>query len=87
MVDIGAPGSSHDSIVFRDSDFVSALLNKELIFPEPCLLPHSSIKMNFFAVADAAFLLHDCIIKPYAGKNLGDTKIFLTTKYRRAEEL
>ncbi|KAJ8913057.1 hypothetical protein NQ315_006558, partial [Exocentrus adspersus] len=61
-VDIGAPGSDHDSAVFRKSSYSKALLNGTLPLPHPQPLP------------DAAFPLHKNVMRPYSGKYLEEKK-------------
>lgn len=70
LVDIGAAGGSHDSIIFTDSPFGKAILKNELNLPEAKRLPGTDRKLPHFFVADAAFPLHPNIMKPYPDVNL-----------------
>lgn len=77
LVDIGAPGATHDATVFRDSIFGEAILNRNidvLSLPKENKLPNSDVTILYFFVADQAFPLHDKIMRPYAGTNLDDEK-------------
>lgn len=72
LVDIGASGGSHDSIIFEDSGFGRALLRKDksLGLPGYKFLPKSNIKLPHFLAADAAFPLHENVMRPYPGEKL-----------------
>lgn len=74
LVDVGACGSSHDSTIFQESEFGKAVLNKTLAIPPPKKLPGSDVSMQCFFVADAAFPLHQNIMRPYPGSHLSTTK-------------
>uniref|UniRef100_A0A6P7FIS9 Protein ANTAGONIST OF LIKE HETEROCHROMATIN PROTEIN 1-like n=1 Tax=Diabrotica virgifera virgifera TaxID=50390 RepID=A0A6P7FIS9_DIAVI len=74
MVDIGGFGSNHDSAIFKASSLGSALLNGNLNLPPPKTLPKTDLLINHYIVADSAFPLHQNIIRPYAGNNLGEKK-------------
>lgn len=74
MVDIGAAGSNHDSYVFRTSAFGERLMRNELPIPKPKALPGTEVVMPHYLSADAAFPLHENILKPYPGHYLGVSK-------------
>lgn len=84
MIDIGAPGSSHDSNVFKDSMFGKAFLETSHNIPEPNYLPNSNQVMPYFLVADQAFPLHKNIMRPYAGTNLSEQKKVFNYRLSRA---
>lgn len=77
MVDIGAEGGNHDSAVFKASCFGNALINAELDIPSPKILPNTNCKMPYFFVGDAAFPLHENIIRPYPGSYLDEKKKYI----------
>ncbi|KAG5892624.1 hypothetical protein JTB14_019713 [Gonioctena quinquepunctata] len=70
LVDIGAAGGNHDSVVFSLSGFGNAILSKKLKIPDPKKLPNSDIEFPSLFAADAAFPLHKSIMRPYPGQNL-----------------
>ncbi|XP_067203329.1 uncharacterized protein [Linepithema humile] len=84
FVDIGAAGSNHDSIIFKECTFGKALQNRTLQIPEPCDLPGSNIKFNHYIVADQAFPLDKHIMRPYPGNNLGEEKNIFNYRLSRA---
>lgn len=84
MIDIGSAGSSHDSTVFKNSCFGHELLQGSLDIPGPKALPNTDIMMPHFLVADAAFPLHQNIIRPFPGTNLGFEKNIFNYRISRA---
>lgn len=82
-VDIGAPGSSHDSAVFRESSYGKALINGTLSLPEPAVLPGTDTHFPFFFAADAAFPLHPNIMRPYPGSFLDERKNIFNMRLSR----
>lgn len=84
MVDIGAAGGNHDSIVFKKSGLGIGLLNKTLQIPAPKPLPKTSVTLPHFIVADAAFPLHENIIRPYPGNYLDEKKKIFNYRVSRA---
>ncbi|XP_018300265.1 putative nuclease HARBI1 isoform X1 [Mycetomoellerius zeteki] len=87
FVDIGAAGSNHDSVIFKECAFGKALQDRTLKIPEPCNLPESNIKFNYFIVADQAFPLDKHIMRPYPGNDLGKKKTFLIIDSPERDEL
>lgn len=72
MVDIGGAGAHHDCAIFKASSLGRSLLNGTLDIPEAKKLPKSNIKMPHFLVGDAAFPLHENILRPYPGISLNE---------------
>lgn len=84
MIDIGAPGSSHDSTVFKNSMFGQAFLKFAHNIPEPSTLPNTDVVLPYFLVADQAFPLHENIMRPYPGENLSEKKKIFNYRLSRA---
>ncbi|XP_031330267.1 protein ALP1-like [Photinus pyralis] len=77
FVDAGAPGGDHDASVFRESGFGSRILQDQLNLPHTANLPNTKVEFPYFFAADAAFPLHENIMRPYPGDKLSDAqKIF-----------
>lgn len=74
MVDIGAEGCNHDSAVFKASSFGAALMRGDLDIPPPKCLPKTNTRFPHYLVGDAAFPLHENIIRPYPGSYIGEKK-------------
>uniref|UniRef100_A0A6P7FIA4 Uncharacterized protein LOC114328317 n=1 Tax=Diabrotica virgifera virgifera TaxID=50390 RepID=A0A6P7FIA4_DIAVI len=74
MVNIGGFGSNHDSAIFKASDLGCALLNGNLDLPPPNTLTETDLLINHYILADSALALHQNIIRPYTGNNLGEKK-------------
>jgi hypothetical protein len=53
VVDIGAFGVTHDSVVLKNSGFGMALLNGHLGIPAPRNIPRTNVKRDNFVVGDA----------------------------------
>ena len=76
LVDIGGFGSNHDSAIFKASGIGTALLNGNFNLPPPKAVPKTDLILNYYIVGDAAFPLHQNIIRLYPGDNLGEKKKF-----------
>lgn len=87
LVDIGAYGSTHDSAVFRESAFGTALMNDALDIPEPAEMPNTPNKMPYFIVGDAAFPLHTNLMRPYPGHFLDEKKRIFNYRLSRARRV
>lgn len=84
LVDIGSPGSNHDSRVFRESGFGRALLENKLQIPVSAALPGTDILFPYVFVADQAFPLSEHIMRPYPGEDLSDEKQIFNYRLSRA---
>ncbi|KAJ8968389.1 hypothetical protein NQ317_002436 [Molorchus minor] len=66
LVDIGAAGSNHDSVVFEESGFGQAIIKDKMPLPEPRPVSEfNPIVLPYFFVADAAFPLKTNIKTKY----------------------
>lgn len=70
LVDIGAYGSQSDGGVFRRTWFGERLLEGRLDIPPPKPLPGTNTTLPHFFIGDAAFPLHESIMRPYPDKSL-----------------
>lgn len=90
FVDIGSPGSNHDSKIFSTSEFGEAILSGKIEFPEDQALPGTEVTIPTFLVADQAFPLHARIMRPYPGErqhNLDVTKKIFNYRLSRARRM
>lgn len=85
-VDIGAAGANHDAAVFNESGYGKALMAGTLNLPEPKQLPGTNILFPHYFVADAAFPLHENIMRPYPGSYLQDSQNIFNMRLSRQEE-
>lgn len=71
-VDIGAPGKSSDSNVFKNSNFGNKLYCNQLNLPDCSRLPNdeNGTPIPFVIVGDEAFALSENVLRPYPNKNL-----------------
>lgn len=86
-VDIGREGPNHDSYIFQNSIFGSALMNKTLDIPKPKVLPETQTNFPHFFVADEAFPLHNNIMRHYAGKYLDEKQNVFNYRLSRARRM
>ncbi|XP_053283259.1 uncharacterized protein LOC128444682 [Pleuronectes platessa] len=84
MVDISSYDCENEKRIFRISHFGSRLLNKTLELPEPVALPGSSAKLPHVFLGDAAFPLHENLMRPYSGVNLDDAQKTYNYRHSRA---
>lgn len=82
-VDIGAAGSCHDSTIFKESNYGMELLNGKLPIPEPEPLPGTNVPFPHFFAADAAFPLHQNIMRPFPGAFLNERKNIFNMRLSR----
>lgn len=83
-VDIGAAGANHDAAVFRESGCGKALLTGKLNLPDPKPLPGTNVTLPHFLAADAAFPLHENIMRPYPGSYLQESQNLFNMRLSRA---
>lgn len=80
FVEVGSYGKQSDGGIFRNSTLYKAIDNGALSIPEDNCLPSSSIKAPFVFIGDEAYPLLRHVMKPYARKNLDQSK----GKYNKA---
>ena len=84
MVDVGAYGSQSDGGVLRNSHFGRRLLEGRLPIPGPRSLPNTDTSLPHFFVGDAAFPLHQNIMRPYPGMDLTAVQKYANYRLSRA---
>ncbi|XP_030762705.1 protein ALP1-like isoform X2 [Sitophilus oryzae] len=83
MVDIGGAGAHHDSAIFRASCLGARLLDGTLDIPKPKSLPKTRIEIPHFLIGDAAFPLHENILRPYPGTSLNEKQTIFNYRLSR----
>ena len=88
-IDVGAYGKSSDSTVFKNSVLGQKINQNELNLPLPRALPNdtSGACMPDVIVGDEAFVLAGNVMRPYANRNLGDTKRIFNYRLSRARRM
>lgn len=79
--DIGAYGSESDSGIYKDSPLFQRMMKKELEIPNP---EYSNVVNNFFPFCfygDAAFGLHQHMMRPYEGKLLAEIESYFNYRH------
>lgn len=86
-LDIGCNGRVSDGGVLRNSSLSTALKENTLNIPGPSVLPGVSVQAPFFIVADDAFPLKTCILKPYAQTGLTKQRRIYNYRLSRARRI
>ncbi|XP_035012375.1 putative nuclease HARBI1 [Hippoglossus stenolepis] len=84
MVDIASYDCENEKRIFRISRFGSRLVHKTLGLPQPVALPGSGTKLPHVFLGDAAFPLHENLMRPYSGVNLDDAQKTYNSRHSRA---
>ncbi|XP_039304171.1 protein ANTAGONIST OF LIKE HETEROCHROMATIN PROTEIN 1-like [Solenopsis invicta] len=87
FVDVGKNGSSHDSVVFRESLLGVKLKENTLNLPPPKTLLNFNFKMPYVIVGDDAFSLHTNLMKPYPDRSLTENRRIFNYRLSRARRI
>jgi len=67
-VNIGKPGRCSVGGVFKASEMGKKILNNTLHFPKASAISENYINIPYYIMADEAFSLHTCMMRPYPGR-------------------
>lgn len=93
LIDVGAYGSQSDGGVLRNSHFGRRLLAKSLRLPQPKELPQTEeeiedgvagVVLPHMFIGDAAFPLHENILRPYSLTNATPEQTIANYRFSRA---
>jgi len=83
-VDAGCQGRIGDAGVFANSTLCTALATNSLHIPEPETIPSTDTTVPYVLVADDAFPLTPCIMKPYAHRGQNQQQRIFNYRLSRA---
>lgn len=86
IIDVGGYGKQSDGGTFQASDLSELLQNRDLNIPEPDFLPGCNIKAPYVLLADEAYPLLPCLLKPFARNYLGDIEQNFNKRLSRARK-
>ena len=84
LVDIGAPGSRHDSGVLQDTAFYRAMTAEELEMPRTA---QDGLEVNYHIIGDDGFKFTDRLFKPYSGRELSRQQKIYNYRFSRARRI
>lgn len=87
MVDIGCNGRNSDGGVLRNSTFGKKLLEGNMLLPQSVPLPGRTRPVPHVIVADDAFPLKDCMLKPFSGTSLDSKRRIFNYRLSRARRV
>jgi len=84
-IDVGAPGKSSDSTIFKNSTLYKLLKTNKIKFPSPKTLPDERLnKIPYFLIGDKGFGLCQFLLRPFGGKYLSVGKKVFNYRLTRA---
>ncbi|KAB0800839.1 hypothetical protein PPYR_06578 [Photinus pyralis] len=84
-INVGAPGKSSDSTIFKNSKLYSQLKSGQIKMPPPRTISESRpTTVPYFLIGDEGFGLCDFLIRPFAGKYLPIGKKIFNYRLTRA---
>jgi len=86
-IDVGSYGRISDGGVFNNSSLAAAICNGGMHFPPAEPVQGSNTILPFCFVADDAFALKLCMLKPYSKRLLGNEECIYNYRLSRARRL
>ena len=88
-IDVGAPGRFSDGGIFSNSNLGKGFLNGRFVLPQREPLPEAEHlgSLPYVLVADEAFPLKDCIMRPYLGRGQSHVQRVYNYRHSRARRV